>query len=592
MNSNILEFYKVCVLRYNLPYLSFFVKQKKISSDYDNYIDSINLLVDDLNFDKDDFHNLLNSYIKSNKETDLTNLNNYLENYYMESKKKVIEIPNDMNKAYDILRALIQIDYFKDKYQVYDAIVLLKDEINEEKIDEIVSYWKNSGHEIWVSYDFMEDIDTVSHYRFKNSFGLDEFDSIFEKEKSEFQARLSENLSSEDINALAFDLWLMDRIPDFMNNNKDLLSFISKFITISWNSKGFWESIVVKTVYKRVIKDEENFIRPKTKFGEKNNILLGTDSNGNKFEKKFEWEPSNYITALLSLILIKYPISDEITKIGILGAKWLSENQNPDGSWSNFDYSKDKNYQDSSRIEFSKGAKFKSDLFITLIAIELILRSDIPSKNRYVKRGWEWIKKQQNELGYWDYELSHHSSFPLLTVLVLELEKLIANDEEKNSSFEYEKKFNIDKINPSFEIAVSFAGENRDIVTEYVKCLKEYGVKVFFDEENEAEMWGKNLMDYLPKIYRESADYCVIFMSKEYWDKIYPQLEFNSAREKYLSLITSEKEYILPVKLDDSEIKGLPSTICQFDFHEKGMDKLVSFTLEKLGKNEYIIKED
>lgn len=52
-------------------------------------------------------------------------------------------------------------------------------------------------------------------------------------------------------------------------------------------------------------------------------------------------------------------------------------------------------------------------------------KSKIHNKDNYIKRGFEWIKTQQKKLGFWDAELFSYFSFPLITVLVLELERLI-----------------------------------------------------------------------------------------------------------------------------------------------------------------------
>lgn len=365
MNLDILEYYKIRDLEYRIiQILPLFVESKEHQKGYANFIDSINSLADDLNFDKDNFHNLLNSYIKSKEKKDSNNLNNYLKNYLNELEQKVIEIPNDINKAYDILRALTQNYDFKGEYQVYDAFVLLKDEINEEKIEEIFDYWKKSGDNIWISFDFMEGIDAVSHYRFKNIFEFGGFDSVFKKQEFELQFRLLESIFAEDIKELSFDLWIIDRIPEFTIYNKDLISFVLRFIARSWNPKGFWESNVVKKSYKRVLEDE-NYICPERKIGEKIDIISSFDG-----EEKIEWEPSNYITSLLSLNLLKHPVSDEMREMGIKNAEWLANNQNYDGSWSDFDYSQDKDYQDQFITKFSKGAKFKPDL------LELFLVND------------------------------------------------------------------------------------------------------------------------------------------------------------------------------------------------------------------------
>jgi hypothetical protein len=49
--------------------------------------------------------------------------------------------------------------------------------------------------------------------------------------------------------------------------------------------------------------------------------------------------------------------------------------------------------------------------------------------------------------------------------------------------------------NYEYDVALSFAGEQRDYVREVAKVLaEEYGLKVFFDEFEEDKLWGKIYM--------------------------------------------------------------------------------------------------
>ena len=133
-----------------------------------------------------------------------------------------------------------------------------------------------------------------------------------------------------------------------------------------------------------------------------------------------------------------------------------------------------------------------------------------------------------------------------------------------------------------YDIAVSFAGENREIVDEYCRRLREAGVRVFYDqfEEEEANLWGKDLYDYFDKIYRKKARYCIIFISEFYATKVWPTKERRSAQAR--ALIENE-EYVLPVRLDDTEIPGIPPTIGHKDFRVIGLEGLLKITLQKIG---------
>jgi hypothetical protein len=51
-----------------------------------------------------------------------------------------------------------------------------------------------------------------------------------------------------------------------------------------------------------------------------------------------------------------------------------------------------------------------------------------------------------------------------------------------------------------FDVAVSFAGEDRNYVTSVVDKLKAQEVSVFYDQDFESDMWGANLADYLHEV--------------------------------------------------------------------------------------------
>jgi hypothetical protein len=79
--------------------------------------------------------------------------------------------------------------------------------------------------------------------------------------------------------------------------------------------------------------------------------------------------------------------------------------------------------------------------------------------------------------------------------------------------------------NFEFEIALSFAGEDRGYVDQVANLLRDSGVKVFYDSFEEAKLWGKNLYDYLTEIYKDKAFYTIMFISRHYADKLWPTHE-------------------------------------------------------------------
>ncbi|MGB2769621.1 MAG: TIR domain-containing protein [Candidatus Zixiibacteriota bacterium] len=133
----------------------------------------------------------------------------------------------------------------------------------------------------------------------------------------------------------------------------------------------------------------------------------------------------------------------------------------------------------------------------------------------------------------------------------------------------------------SYEVVLSFAGEDREYVEEVARFLKDNNVRVFYDKYEEVTLWGKDLAEHLDKVYRGSARYCVMFISKHYADKVWTSHERRSALAK---AIEEKEEYILPARFDDTEIPGLRQTIRYVDLSEKSPDELGNMILQKLGR--------
>lgn len=113
-----------------------------------------------------------------------------------------------------------------------------------------------------------------------------------------------------------------------------------------------------------------------------------------------------------------------------------------------------------------------------------------------------------------------------------------------------------------YDVALSFAGKNREYVEEVATFLESYGVKVFYDKFEQADLWGKDLYYHLNEIYKKKAKYTIMFISKAYAESLWTNHERKSAQARAFN---ESKEYILPIKFDDTEIKGLDATVAYLD---------------------------
>jgi hypothetical protein len=133
----------------------------------------------------------------------------------------------------------------------------------------------------------------------------------------------------------------------------------------------------------------------------------------------------------------------------------------------------------------------------------------------------------------------------------------------------------------TYEVALSFAGEDRAYVEEVARGLKEAGVTVFYDAFEKADLWGKNLIDHLAEIYQKRSKYVVMFISAKYVEKAWTKHERTHAQARAL---VAKEEYILPARFDDTEVPGMTSTVGHVDLQKTEPAQLVELILEKLGK--------
>jgi len=132
-----------------------------------------------------------------------------------------------------------------------------------------------------------------------------------------------------------------------------------------------------------------------------------------------------------------------------------------------------------------------------------------------------------------------------------------------------------------YDVVLSFAGEDRDYVERVAEYLEAHDVVVFYDKYEEVTLWGKDLAEHLDTVYRKQGRYCIMFISKNYVGKMWTQHERKSSLARALD---ERKEYVLPVRFDDTDVPGLQPTIGYLDLRKLGPDELGRRILQKLGR--------
>ncbi len=134
--------------------------------------------------------------------------------------------------------------------------------------------------------------------------------------------------------------------------------------------------------------------------------------------------------------------------------------------------------------------------------------------------------------------------------------------------------------NFEYDVALSFAGEQRPYVEQVAQELRSHGIRVFYDDYQKDNLWGKDLYAHLTEVYQHKCRYCVVFVSKDYAAKVWPTAEFRSAQAR---AITEKGEYILPARFDNTSIPGLLHTVSYIDLSTKSPEQLARSIVKKLG---------
>lgn len=131
----------------------------------------------------------------------------------------------------------------------------------------------------------------------------------------------------------------------------------------------------------------------------------------------------------------------------------------------------------------------------------------------------------------------------------------------------------------NIDIAISFAGEDREIAENIASRIKAKNYSIFYDKYEKSTLWGKDLYTYLSTIYQDKASFCIILISNAYSKKLWTKHELKSAQARAFK---ENREYILPIRLDNTELEGILPTTGFLDFTDTSYEEIVTLVEEKL----------
>lgn len=133
---------------------------------------------------------------------------------------------------------------------------------------------------------------------------------------------------------------------------------------------------------------------------------------------------------------------------------------------------------------------------------------------------------------------------------------------------------------PSYDLAISFAGAQRDVAEAIANRVRDAGFEVFYDRFYPEQLWGKDLAVFFDEVFRKKARYCLIFVSNEYIERDWTNHERRSAVARMIE--SKGQEYILPVKVHDVELPGVQSTIGYVSLRDYSVEQIADMVLAKI----------
>lgn len=130
-----------------------------------------------------------------------------------------------------------------------------------------------------------------------------------------------------------------------------------------------------------------------------------------------------------------------------------------------------------------------------------------------------------------------------------------------------------------FDVAISYAGEDRAVAGELANILRKKGLSVFYDQFYKSKLWGKRLSTWFKKNYGKSSRFVLLLISRHYPVKDWTDFEFAIAKEEESK---RKNEFILPVRFDETKLPGLHSDKAYLDLNKEGLDGIADCLVEKV----------
>lgn len=112
------------------------------------------------------------------------------------------------------------------------------------------------------------------------------------------------------------------------------------------------------------------------------------------------------------------------------------------------------------------------------------------------------------------------------------------------------------------------------------KLVSESVFSVFYDDFYPEQLWGKDLAAFFDRVYRKESRFCVMFVSNRYAQRMWTTFERRSAQARAIE--EKGNEYILPIRIDDTDLEGLPPTTGYLSIKKYPIERIARLLIKKL----------
>lgn len=136
---------------------------------------------------------------------------------------------------------------------------------------------------------------------------------------------------------------------------------------------------------------------------------------------------------------------------------------------------------------------------------------------------------------------------------------------------------------PKYDFALSFAGSNRDLAEKIFYRLQAHEIAVFYDKNEQADILGQDVEEYLFPIYNSEAAFVVPLLSNDYPTRVWTRIESQAYKKRY-----GEKAIIpiwysdVPETMFDESKKYGGMTFNAGNDLDKEVDIIVNCLIEKI----------